>query len=312
MTAVSEVHQIEADWVLNDFCNYDCEYCFFHAKKEHEMVGLISPQEYLDFFNRTGRVWLFHFTGGEPLFYPDFAKLCQVLSSSHYVALNSNLASNEILRFAELVDPKRVHYIHCSVHPSQRKQRGGYRELRTRLKILLKQGYPVFASCVMTPSIFEEFEEIQAMLSALDLPLVPKSLRGTYRGEPYPESYSDGQREQLQAFAALAEEAARVSEWNPFRNQPTINPLLDRYFLDGFPDFTGIPCSAGVDFVRIKPDGKVYRCGLNSRIGNLFERRLGLGEAPRPCDDTCCPYICLRYTGLSIDRAQDLPKRVRL
>jgi len=305
------VHRVEADWVLNDFCNYDCEYCFFHSK-EHESVGLISPQEYLDFFDKTDKVWLFHFTGGEPLFYPGFAELCRVLSTSHYIALNSNLASNEILRFAELVDPERVEYIHCSVHPQQRELHNGHLELLTRVRALSEGGYAIFASCVMTPAVFAKFEEIQNLFLSLDVPLIPKSLRGTYRGRPYPESYTDGQREQLQAFAASAEKVARRSPWRPFRSQPTINPLLDRHFLDGFPDFTDIACSAGVNFVRIKPDGNIYRCGRNSLMGNLFDRKLELYGNSRPCDDSCCPYICLRYTGVSIAHAQQLPKRIRL
>ena len=68
---------IEADWTLNLFCNYDCEYCFSRSDTEHSLVGRISPEQYLDFFNSTGKIWLFHLTGGEPFFHPDFVRLCQ-------------------------------------------------------------------------------------------------------------------------------------------------------------------------------------------------------------------------------------------
>jgi len=311
-TRSAQKYQIEADWVLNEFCNYSCDYCFFHSKKEHELVGRISPDEYLNFFNKTGKTWLFHITGGEPLFYPNFAELCRTLSTSHYFALNSNLSIDEILRFANLVECDRVEYVHCGVHPQERERREGYQQLLARIQVLLDKGFAVFASCVMTPAIFERFVRIQNLFASVGVPLIPKSLRGTYQGRPYPESYTPEECEQLKAFAKIAEEIGRNSPWNPFRDPPTINPLMDQYFLDGFPDFTGVPCSTGMNFVRIKPDGSIYRCGRNSLIGNLLKRRLELYESSRPCDDTCCPYICLRYTRIDIIQAQKLPKRFPL
>lgn len=302
-------YEIEADWILNEFCNYACDYCFSHAKIEHQLAGSISAKEYLDFFNSTGKTWLFHFTGDEPLFYPNFSELCQVLSTKHLIALNSNLSTGEIQRFADLIDSCRVEYIHCGVHPQERESHRGYAQLMNRLEVLLQKGFAVFASCVMVPTLFTEFEKLQNEFHAVDVPLIPKSIRGNYQGKSYPASYTGAHRTALMEFSEKARSFVFSSKWIPMRNSPTINPLLDRFFLDGFPNFRGVKCAAGKVFVRIRPDGNVYRCGRNTLIGNLFESQLELFEEVKLCDDECCPYICLRYSEASINKAQELPKR---
>src|ERR1039458_3493426 len=91
---------IEADWTLNLLCNYDCDYCFCRASTEHRLVGRISPEQYLEFFNSTGKIWLLHLTGGEPFFHPNFVGLCRTLTSRHFISVNSNLSSHRVRDFA--------------------------------------------------------------------------------------------------------------------------------------------------------------------------------------------------------------------
>lgn len=303
-------YEIEADWVINDFCNYSCDYCFFHSTKENKFVGRFSSKDYLNFFDSTGKIWLFHITGGEPLFYPKFSEFCRDLTKTHYLALNSNLASNEIFKFVDLVDPVKVEYIHCGVHPEQRESHDGEQKLFEKMKVLLYAGFPLFASVVMKPTIFERFERLLRLFTTIGVPLLPKVIRGNYLGQPYPESYSSEERKKIKEFAEIAEEIGKKSPWRPFRNNPTINPLLDKYFLDGFPDFRGELCTAGMNFVRIKPDGSVFRCGKKSPLGNLIEQKIDFYPDAKPCNDTACPYICIRYSHGNLEYAQNLPKRV--
>src|ERR1035438_7664723 len=95
---------IEADWTLNLLCNYDCDYCFCRASTEHRLVGRISPEQYLEFFNSTGKIWLLHLTGGEPFFHPNFVGLCRTLTSRHFISVNSNLSSHRVRDFAAEID----------------------------------------------------------------------------------------------------------------------------------------------------------------------------------------------------------------
>ncbi|MGO9240895.1 MAG: radical SAM protein [Bryobacteraceae bacterium] len=289
-------YDIEASWMLNLLCNYTCDYCSAHSSAEHRLVGRISPVQYLDFFNSTGKTWLLHFTGGEPLFYPGFVRLCQTLSSRHYISLKSNLSSPRVRDFAADLNPSRVQFVHCGVHLEQRDRRKGWPALQANLSSLLERGFPLFASLVMTPPAFAGFPRVSVLLNSLGVPLIPKAIRGPYEGRWYPQAYTESERAQFRDFSQQAEQIALTGPGRPFRHHPANDPLLDRDYLDGFPDFTGIPCSAGRNFVFIGYDGNIFRCGQKSILGNLFERRLDLLPADRPCDDTCCPYYCLRYS----------------
>lgn len=285
------IFDVEADWTLNLLCNYDCTYCISRAPKEHPLVGRISPDEYLDFFNSTGKTWLLHLTGGEPFVHRDFVTLCRALTSRHFISLNSNLSSRRVRDFAESVDASRVHYIHCGVHVEERDRRKGWTQLSANVRLLLDREFPVFASLVLTPAALGEYPRVAQFFAPLGVPLIPKVVRGFFEGRWYPQAYTAAERDQFRAFSEQAETMASVQ-----RIGPTINPFLDRDYLDGFPDFRGIACSAGSRFVSIGYDGRIFRCGQRTMLGNIFERRVTLFTEDRPCDDDYCPYWCLRYS----------------
>jgi MoaA/NifB/PqqE/SkfB family radical SAM enzyme len=287
---------IEADWTLNLLCNYDCAYCISRAPKEHPLVGRLSPEQYLEFFNSTGKTWLLHLTGGEPFVHRDFVALCRVLTSRHYISLNSNLSSRRVQDFRAAVDPARVQYIHCGVHVEERDRLKGWRYLLANIESLIERGFPVFASLVMTSHAFAEYSRVAEPFTSLGVPLIPKVLRGGFEGRWYPQAYTAAQRAQFRFLSEQAEAIAATGRWQPDHRSPTVNPFLDRDYLDGFPDFSGISCSAGRRSVSIGYDGRIFRCGQKTVLGNIFDRRLNLFAEDRPCDDEYCPYWCLRYS----------------
>jgi MoaA/NifB/PqqE/SkfB family radical SAM enzyme len=154
----------------------------------------------------------------------------------------------------------------------------------------------VFASVVMTPSAFADFPRVEQSFTALGVPLIPKAIRGPYGGRWYPQAYTKAERAQFRRYSEQTELTREASSRLPDRHGATVNPLLDRDYLDGLPDFTGILCSAGRRFVSIDYDGVIRRCGLKTVLGNLLERRLDLLSEDRPCDDEYCPYWCIRYS----------------
>jgi MoaA/NifB/PqqE/SkfB family radical SAM enzyme len=300
-------YDIEAQWVINLICDYSCEYCISSAPKDPFLVGKLSPRAYADFFDSTGKTWLLHMSGGEPFAYRGFVQLCAALTQNHLLSINSNLTSRRVRAFAQAVDPQRVEYIHCGVHPEEREKRKGWGTLTPNLRTLVQAGFPVFASCVMTPAAFALFEGASERLDTVDVPLIPKVLRGLYRGRQYPLSYSDQEREQFLRFSELAERKIRGSRLSPLRNDPTVNPLIDRSFLHGTPDFTGVRCSAGRNIVTIAPDGNIYACGNTGRIGNIFLRRLKLYTSDQPCRSEWCHYVCVRYSAVDAAHVRSLP-----
>jgi MoaA/NifB/PqqE/SkfB family radical SAM enzyme len=298
---------IEADWSLNLLCNYDCEYCFARSSTEHHLVGRMSPEELLDFFDSTGKTWMLHLTGGEPFFYPGFVYLCRTLTSRHYVSLNSNLSSGRVREFAAEIDPARVQFVHCGVHVEERDRRNGWRNLWTNVACLVEGGFPLYASLVMTPAAFDDFPRVEEAFAALGVPLIPKAIRGAYEGRRYPQAYTEAERTKFRRFSEQAGLVAKTGTCQPDWESITINPMLDRDYLDGVPDFTGIPCSAGRLFVSIGYDGRIFRCGAKTELGNIFERRLHLFPDDRPCNDEHCPYFCLRYSSFQKDAAANYP-----
>ena len=310
-TQSSQAHkdyEIEGDWSINKFCNFECSYCLFRDFTEHPMVGKMSPEEYLEFFNSTGKTWLLHLSGGEPFFHPDFIHLCRAITSQHYISVNSNLSSARVRAFAEEIDPARVKYIHCSVHVEERDRRSGWKNLAANVSTLLEHGFPVFASLVMTPAVFASFPRASQVFEELGVALAPKAIRGNYENRWYPQAYTQSERAQFRRFSEKAEQFAITSAWNPESQHPTVNPLIDRNQLEGFPDFTGLQCSAGRLSVSIGLDGNIHRCGHNTLLGNIFERRLDLLAEDTPCDDQYCHYWCLRYSAFDTEASANYPR----
>jgi MoaA/NifB/PqqE/SkfB family radical SAM enzyme len=298
---------IEADWTLNLLCNYDCDYCFSRASTEHPLVGRLSPEQYLDFFDSTGKVWLLHLTGGEPFLHREFVRLCRTLTSRHYISVNSNLSSPRVRDFAAEVDASRVQCVHCGVHVEERDRRKGWGKLLANLTLLVERGFPVFASLVMAPSAFADFRRVADSFASLGVPLIPKALRGSYEDRWYPQAYTEAERNRFRDFSEQAELIPTSSPWQPDRE--TVNPFLDRDYLDGFPDFKGIQCSAGRMSVSIGYDGRIFRCGQKTVLGNIFQRRLDLFSEDRPCNNEACPYWCLRYSRFEKGTSENYPRR---
>ena len=303
------IYDVEANWILNLICNFSCEYCFSSALKDPHLTGKLSTAGYLDFFESTGKRWLFHMTGGEPFFHRQFIELCAGLSQDHYLSINSNLSSKRVTEFARQVNPERVAYIHCGVHPEERRNRNSWPALLANLTVLVEAGFPVFASCVMTPAAFHLFDETLERLGPVGVALVPKMLEGQHNQRFYPQAYSDRERGKFIELSRAASLAVDSSPTNPFRHRPTINPLLDRHFLKGVPDYAGVMCSAGRTYVSIGPDGNIYACGNHHRIGNVFRRELRFLSKDGPCRSDTCRYYCFRHSAVDEVAAQRLPVR---
>ncbi|MEV4380201.1 radical SAM protein [Streptosporangium sp. NPDC049644] len=289
-------YDIEADWVLMSTCNYRCAYCFWDAGALGAKISTPAGTDRLaSFFDRTGLTWLLHLTGGEPFMYPGFLSLCASLTRRHHISINTNADSVRIRSFAETIDAKHVDFIHCGVHEQQRQLKSGKERFIGNVTLLREAGFQVLASCVMDPLLFPEFDEMWHEYADRGVVLIPKALRGPYAGRDYPRDYSDEERELFLTYSRRAAEF--YAGWFSRRGEPpSINPFMDGpLFLRDRPDYRGDLCEAGNRFVRIMPDGAIYRCGPADLIGNVaegwFERRQG----PSRCAEKECPYFCEKY-----------------
>ena len=107
--------EMEINWVINDFCNFNCEYCYPDAKM-NKFIGLRDISKIVDGFRRTGLKWLIYITGGEPFMFPRFVDLCEKLTKEHIISVNSNISHADVFHFAERINPERLRCVHCSLH----------------------------------------------------------------------------------------------------------------------------------------------------------------------------------------------------
>jgi hypothetical protein len=119
-------------------------------------------------------------------------------------------------------------------------------------------------------------------------------LRGSYKGKSYPEAYTADERRMFATWAAVA----RRSYGNMgFSETPTINVFSDENYLDGTPEFRGRLCSAGEKFVKMLPDGAVFRCEVkdSNYFGNVLDGSFRPLTGQSPCDSSYCFYFCVKY-----------------
>lgn len=286
---------IETDWVINTLCNFNCEYCIVRSNKEHPDVGRVKNGKLIGFFNNTGLTWAIHLTGGEPFLYPNFIDLCEGLSQEHFISINTNLSQENIFRFGETINPKRVIFINCGLHIVERENKGLVEDFIKKIVFLKSKGFTLFVSYVMYPPLFKRFKRDFDFFKSKNIIICPKALRGRFFKKRYPRDYSQEEKRLFKKYSIKAEKLLKRLGPSNFSEGLLIDLSLDRKFLEGIPNFHGKLCLAGKKFVRIWPNGVITRCGRKRILGNIFDPKLHLFKGAKKCDSFSCPYFCFRY-----------------
>lgn len=289
---IEKNHSIEANWVVNLLCNYHCSYCGSRADAERPDHLTLSPQEYAEFFDRSERTWMLCMTGGEPFIHQKVVEIMEAVSQRHFLTINTNGTQTQRLReFGRRVPPERVQSIHVGIHVDERSRMNGWEALVDNIRLLKRYGFYLFASVVVTSQVIRQFPALYAQLKdEADCLLLPKLVRDEW----YPKAYTSVERELIRSYIDRI-----LGQFPELQHEPyTVNPIHDRDYVGGFPDFRGHDCRAGVDFVRIDPRGTIWRCQQKERIGSLITGELNLHKQPYVCRETFCPYYCLKYSSL--------------
>jgi sulfatase maturation enzyme AslB (radical SAM superfamily) len=286
-------YDVEADFYPLTTCNFRCDYCFLSKQALGAKIVVHGTNEqWQDGFDSTGKTWLIHMTGGEPMIYPKFVDLCQRLTRRHYLSINSNLSHRAVDEFAEVIDPRRVHFINAALHLVERRQRSGFDAFIGRVQKLQSAGFTAFVLVVMTPPVLARFPKLVQIFQNQGLNIVPKVMRGTVAGRRFPDAYSEAERQQLRQYISEAKSAhepvlARMSEMpNHF----------SEHFLQVGLTYRGQLCGAGHNFVQVRPNGNVLRCGSGQQLGNILSNTVELLPSSQICDTSYCPSFCQKYT----------------
>lgn len=288
-------HDLIANWNLNRFCNFNCDYCYCSLNERKDVLrkGEGDINKIINGFNRTRKIWLIHMSGGEPFLHPNFVGLCEKLTKKHYISINTNLSLN-IDKFCKEIKPEKVEFIHCSLHLNQRKKPEQIDDFIKKVKKLEKSGFNVYITQVMTSEIIKNFGKIFNFFLKKGIIIRPKIMRGDYKTKGYPQGYTKKQREVLNKYFNIIKELDKKNKIK----KGHINPDLDKKFMFGYLSWKGKNCLMGKSGFFIKQAGSIYRCpNKDLYLGNIYEGSFRPLKKPTKCNaEVCnCPYYGYLY-----------------
>jgi MoaA/NifB/PqqE/SkfB family radical SAM enzyme len=197
-----------------------------------------------------------------------------------------------------------VQFIHAAVHHDERHNKSLRDMFIERVHNLRNHKFTVLVSLVMTPEIVQSFPQISDSFEAEGITVIPKVMRGKFRGKKYPESYSP--EEKLHIIEYLEVSRRKNNTIFPETSEiPTVNPLTDCRLLTRSSNYIGKMCGSGHTFVRVEPDGTVLRCSSRIHLGNILQKNVRFLPTPMPCYSRYCPYYCEKYTSPPYSSARE-------
>lgn len=283
------------DWMLGNSCNFACSYCpgnlhdgSIRWQSAEAVLGLFDAiREH--YIQRLGRnVWI-QFTGGEPTMHPRIVELLQEASDRGFSA---SLISNgaRTLRFWQRIRDHLdsailTYHSEFVVHPHF-----------LDVARFLAEAMPVHINVTMLPDRFDETYvravEIVATLPSATLSLKP--LREDFRDGLYP--YSVDQLRRMEAGIDVSGQrdgatprGVMVARRFDGREERT---RANAFIVRGSNRWRGYECNAGLESLRVKGDGQIYRavCASGGRLGRLGESIVLPTEAI-VCDRDRCGCI---------------------
>ncbi len=275
-----------AMWLINMECNFNCPYCFYNDKQRSlkTKVGdwvrnkisvinpyktkVISPEQARPFFDATADRWWIIISGGEPFLYPNFIQLVKELSKRHLITIGTNL-SLPVDEFIQEISPENIHSFYASLHLGERERQGSSaEEFLAKAVRLKKAGFKVEVNYVMYPPLIKRFKETYEKFKEQGIEVEAKVFRGEYQGKEYPQNYTDEERKMF--YDLIPSEVDRAASFHNL-------------------SFKGVPCSAGMNLIRINPNGSITRCPHDhEKLGNIFTSKLNLHQKPKKCQVPYC------------------------
>ncbi|MEZ0575564.1 radical SAM protein [Halodesulfovibrio aestuarii] len=260
-------------WNMTRNCNFQCSYCYF-PHTNGKIINYISIETLLRFLNKNNNSWLVNMTGGEPFLYPNFVSLCEQLTQKHYIGVDTNLSlSAQIKEFAKRVSPSKVNDIYASLHIEERERKNAVPQFIQNYHILASAGFAIKVNYVLHPSLEKRYPDDISFFKENGVPITPRPFKGIYNNLKYPQNYSQTIK-------------------NIFTSHPAAGTKM--VF-----NFRGIDCKSGCSFIRMEPNGTIFRCpGDRTVLGNIHDN-VTLNAGATPCAVDRCPCQGINYVDLN-------------
>lgn len=263
----------EAFLYLHDDCNYSCNYCMVGSadftKRESRAATPEGVEAIINFFNQRSN-WHIFLSGGEPTVHPEFVRLARELSKKNYLRIDTNNSMDgiKLQQFIKEVDPERVDFIRCDLHPIDEED-GRLEEFIKRAKLLNENGFNVFVEFVATPERIQKIPYYFELFQSNHIPFVIAPFRDT--AQRYPYSIEEMGIIDKYMISAIHRSITDTDDRKPF----------------------GKLCDAGYSRINISGiTGNIRKCWRGSKvIGNIYENTLHLAEERQVCDQESCTYM---------------------
>lgn len=300
--------ELELDWLITNQCNFSCIYCYPQIKARIKSPAEFEkrpPGEVVEAINSLGKRTHAIISGGEPFMYPKFVDFAQLFTEKdHYLSIYTNFSTRNIYDFADRINPERVANLFPAFHSLERQNRDGHgsvEEYINKVVYCQNRGFNVHGIYVLHPTVVDRASEEVAMLKTAGVRSINlKIFKGVYEGAQYPEAYAE----------AVGEIFSETKSLYP-HNEP---------YIEGKRNFQGKKCDAGRRFVKIEPNGDVFRCAsIPERYGNIYSGDpIVLDSEPRPCTakrvltlTNCLSYLVDFNTSESF-KSQDAETAVKI
>lgn len=238
-------YDIWLHWTVTHICNLQCSYCCFKPESNsHDPVKAIDLQSLINTLDATRKTFKIGYTGGgEPFLVPNIVDVCKELTKKHYIRFNTNLTPDNVIRFAEEINPSRVEHIHASLHIEELRKKRLENNFVEHYLLLQNKGFNISAIAVAHPKYTIKAESFRKEFSEKGIAISFGLYNGNYHGKEFPAAYTDGE---LAAFRIQRE---------------SITPHYQKYKV----------CNAGYNVMVVNPDGSIGPCNmLNTDLGNIY------------------------------------------
>ena len=264
-------------WDATKRCNLDCEYCFGKITDPSVKVNSIDVEKLMITLDKTGKIFRISFTGGEPTMIPNFIEAVKVITDKHYVSLNTNLITKNLLAIIGNVNPKRILHIHASLHYDELVKKNLLDRFINNFKLFQKSGFNIYAEVVAYPSITKRLNELESMMKNAEIDFEYAPFYGKFEDRVYPESYTDPE---LKLFNLSTEDLGNYSQ-------------------------KGELCNAGYNSAVVFSNGNVYPCHqIKEKMGNIYDQ-INFNESFVNCPSKRCGCPLNKYDKYLFEKCSD-------
>jgi MoaA/NifB/PqqE/SkfB family radical SAM enzyme len=264
------------EWTPSLYCKNNCFYCPQRFIRESDPLAMRNDllkniDLFLNFFNKRGKFAIL-LSGGEPFAFDGFMELVKGLTKKHYLMLHTSL-TEDISEFVSNINPKKVIFIRCGLHPKVLELDVNNKEFSTfydRVKILKRKGFKPIVCVPCRPEIFSMLPSIYDIFSKINVAVEPTVYIST-------EDYTQYDISCVKKLMCTNVGIKQISYKSNI--------------------YTGKMCDTGWRDIVINYDGSITRCWhdkISSWVGNLYSDTLNLYDRPMPCVTTE-PCGCRNY-----------------